>query len=200
MQGHDQKEQDTAKLNRRKFLTRAGAGLVIASLPAKSVWASQNLCQLNSIVASCHGSDFAGGKRISLKSSGFFGNAGKGSQASDGFGIGDKTFFDIFHGYPLPTVDLSGTNKTLETLTIKDVVTVNNKKFHGEEQVNRFMVATYLNAIFHGSHQDIFFPVIGSSPTFTNADDLANYLYESATLNPTGFGLELKMMFAEFGK
>lgn len=38
MHGHDQKEQDTAKLNRRKFLTKTGAGLIIASMPAKSVW------------------------------------------------------------------------------------------------------------------------------------------------------------------
>lgn len=38
MQGYDQKEQDTSKLNRRKFLTKTGAGLLIASIPAKSVW------------------------------------------------------------------------------------------------------------------------------------------------------------------
>lgn len=38
MQGHDEKEQDQAKFSRRKFLTKTGAGLLIATLPAKSVW------------------------------------------------------------------------------------------------------------------------------------------------------------------
>lgn len=51
--------------SRRKFLTRATAGAVLATIPAKSVWATG---LTNSIVASGHGSDFAGGKDIKLKS------------------------------------------------------------------------------------------------------------------------------------
>jgi hypothetical protein len=50
--------------SRRKFLTRASVGAVLATIPAKSVWATG---LTNSIVASGHGSDFAGGKDLALK-------------------------------------------------------------------------------------------------------------------------------------
>lgn len=51
--------------SRRKFLTRATIGATLATIPAKSVWATG---LTNSIVASGHGSDFAGGKALILKS------------------------------------------------------------------------------------------------------------------------------------
>jgi hypothetical protein len=50
MQGHDQKEQDTAKLNRRKFLVRAGLGSlpILASLKSKGAWGFDTLnCSLS---------------------------------------------------------------------------------------------------------------------------------------------------------
>ena len=199
MQGHDQKEQDTAKLNRRKFLTRAGAGLVIASLPAKSVWAGSNGLA-GSIIASGHGSDFAGGKPLVLKSSGFFGNSGGGSKASSGFGITSNYFCNIFPGNPLPTIapeDLQKENKFLETLTMRDILQTDNLKFHGDGKVNRFMAATYMNAIFHGQF-GIYFPVIGSSPTFQTPQDLAEYLYLNGLNNGELFGLELQELFAAY--
>jgi hypothetical protein len=50
--------------SRRKFLTRASVGAALATIPAKSVWATS---LTNSIVASGHGSDFAGGTPLILK-------------------------------------------------------------------------------------------------------------------------------------
>ncbi len=49
--------------SRRKFLVKATAGAAIASIPAKSVWATG---LTNSIVASGHGSDFANGVQFHL--------------------------------------------------------------------------------------------------------------------------------------
>ena len=70
---HPENPEQSPQHSRRKFLTRATAGVVIASLPAKSVWAAGGNI-LNSIVASGHGSDFANGKRIQLLSQGFVKN------------------------------------------------------------------------------------------------------------------------------
>ena len=98
MQGNNLKDQDAAKLNRRKFLTRAGVGLVVASLPAKSVWASSNgLAQ--SIVASGQGSEFTNSKPIKLKSSGFWGNTGGGS-AKNNVPELSLLFRNVFKGDP----------------------------------------------------------------------------------------------------
>ena len=55
---------DNAK-SRRRFLTRASAGAMLATIPSKSVWATMSS---NSIAASGHGSDFAGGHQLHLKS------------------------------------------------------------------------------------------------------------------------------------
>ncbi|PCI59297.1 MAG: hypothetical protein COB35_11780 [Gammaproteobacteria bacterium] len=49
--------------SRRKFLTRTTAGVVVASIPAKSVLANNIV---NSIIASGNASDFAGGDPIQL--------------------------------------------------------------------------------------------------------------------------------------
>jgi hypothetical protein len=59
--------------SRRKFLTRASIGAALATIPAKSVWATS---LTNSIVASGHGSDFAGGKDLALMSPGQWLNSG----------------------------------------------------------------------------------------------------------------------------
>ncbi|OUS27742.1 hypothetical protein A9Q98_09055 [Thalassotalea sp. 42_200_T64] len=66
MKQEEQINQDTDKIvkpTRRKFLTRTAAGIVVASIPAKSVFANN---VVNSIIASGHASDFAGGDPIEL--------------------------------------------------------------------------------------------------------------------------------------
>lgn len=182
----EEQKQSDAQLKsqgRRKFLLRTGAGLVIASLPARSVWAgSGGIAQ--SIVASGHGSDFANGECLHLKSSGYFGNNGNGSNASE-FPENEMFFSDIFGGDPL---DLpSGLPKTPDQITMRDVLQVNNgNTYHGTTKINRFMAAVYMNAAYHqvGSH-DIYFPIIGSSPSLQTLDQFALYLYDLALNNNT---------------
>ncbi|MGB3726817.1 MAG: hypothetical protein WA981_13690, partial [Glaciecola sp.] len=71
------------------FLVKATAGAAIASIPAKSVWATG---LTNSIVASGHGSDFANGVQIVLLS--------PNSWKSNGTDLTD-TYKSVFHQNPL---------------------------------------------------------------------------------------------------
>ncbi|MCH8536648.1 MAG: hypothetical protein LAT66_02650 [Alkalimonas sp.] len=178
----EEQKQSDAQLKsqgRRKFLLRTGAGLVIASLPARSVWAgSGGIAQ--SIVASGHGSDFANGECLHLKSSGYFGNNGNGAQ-SRAFPEMSQRFIDIFPGQPFD-LPLSP-SKAVDEITIGDVIQVNGE-FSGSTKINRFMTAVYLNAIYHGQH-GIYFPVIGSSPSLQTPTDMANYLWNLASQNNT---------------
>lgn len=61
----ESKQTNNPSFGRRKFLTKTAAAVVVGSIPAKSVWANGIT---NSIVASGHGSDFAGGRNIELLS------------------------------------------------------------------------------------------------------------------------------------
>lgn len=66
MSDRESKQTNKQLLVRRKFLTKsAAAAVVVGSIPSRSVWANGIT---NSIVASGHGSDFAGGKDIELLS------------------------------------------------------------------------------------------------------------------------------------
>lgn len=198
MQGNNLKDQDathqdaTNKLNRRKFLTRTSVGLVVASLPAKSVWASSNgLAQ--SIVASGQGSEFTNSKPIKLKSSGFWGNPGKGS-------IGNKLpemsrlFHSVFPGkaLALSASQLKKNKIDIHKITLGDAAQVNGV-CQGAGKENRFITAIYLNAVYHGQY-NIHFPIIGSSPTFSTLEDLAKYLYGKASIHGGAFAAELEQL------
>ena len=64
MSEREPKQTNKQLLVRRKFLTKsAAAAVVVGSIPSRSVWANG---VTNSIVASGHGSDFAGGREIEL--------------------------------------------------------------------------------------------------------------------------------------
>lgn len=64
MSKRESKQTNKQLLVRRKFLTKSvAAAVVVGSIPSRSVWANGIT---NSIVASGHGSDFAGGKDIEL--------------------------------------------------------------------------------------------------------------------------------------
>ncbi|MCC5825852.1 hypothetical protein [Alkalimonas sp.] len=179
MEMKDQNVTKSTSQSRRKFLMRTGVGLVVASLPARSVWAgSGGIAQ--SIVASGHGSDFANGQCLHLKSSGFFGNNGNGSQANS-FAETAARFTDIFPGHPL---DLPpNPSKPIDEILMADVLQVNGE-FIGSTKINRFMAAVYMNAVYHGQF-GIYFPVIGSSPSLQTASDMANYLWNLASHNNT---------------
>ncbi len=172
MQGHDPKDQNAAKMNRRKFLTRTGAGLVIASIPARSVWASSGgLTQ--SIVASGHGSDFANGHDIKLESPGYFKNTATSQNK--------LRFIDVFGGPPI------GVNAKDFNATLGDVLDQpGKKKLGGPANINFNLVGIYLNAFFSGSSpfDRIYYPIVGHDKPFATFQQFAFYLYDQAMASP----------------
>lgn len=195
MQGNNLKDQDVAKLNRRKFLTRTGVGLVVASLPAKSVWASSNgLAQ--SIVASGQGSEFNNSTPIKLQSSGFWGNTGSGSAKNN---VPELAFLfrHVFKYDPLAlsSWQLKKSGIDIKKITLADTSQVNGV-CQGAGKENRFITAIYLNAVYHGKF-GIHFPIIGSSPTFGTLEDLAKYLYSKASIHGAAFAAELEQLIVK---
>lgn len=165
--------------SRRQFLTKASAGLVIASLPARSVWASGGgIAQ--SIVASGHGSDFAGGNPIKVLSPGYWMN--------HELQYHSLVFSQVFGGRAFtkngaPSLGLS--------LTFGQILLSSNKpNYKGAGNCNFHMVGMYLNAINHGNF-GINYPIIGFGQPFATASDFAHYLYNKALLDPYGVGSEL---------
>jgi len=202
MQGHDQKEQDNTKLNRRKFLTRAGAGLVIASLPAKSVWASEHCGVANSICASGHGSDFANGATMALLSPGYF------HKESNLGSLASLDFQEMFGG-PLFT---NAANKSTATFLYilnnaggGGEVKSNSGKVGGSSNVNRFMVNLVANAYYDGM-KNIHYPILPSRrlnppgiPTIEELKTFARGLYLSAESNgPDAMGDALSKMITDY--
>lgn len=88
--------------SRRKFLTKSSAGILIASLPAKSVWATGGNIA-GSIVASGNSSDWAGGKTVCLHSHGYWKNHLGNVDSS----YKNKAFKDAFNAYPLDNQSLN---------------------------------------------------------------------------------------------
>lgn len=211
MQDNNLKDQNAAKLNRRKFLTRAGAGLVVASLPAKSVWASSNGLA-GSIMASGHASDFASGQKLRLKSSGFWGNNGTGSHTNTSLDL-SGFFVDIFGEKALDLkVNRSGfvtykkgnktyTGKHIELVTLRDAADVSGP-YQGANKQNRFITAIYMSAKIYAENEfnthNIYFPIVGVGRPFLNLTALAKYLYSNASgFNGVAFTSELEQLITK---
>lgn len=193
MQENNLKDQDAAKLNRRKFLTRAGVGLVVASLPAKSVWASSSGLA-GSIIASGHGSDFTSGNPIKLQSPGYF----KNSMTSQN----GLTFASIFGG---PLIDVKSNTSRV---TLGEVLDQPGKKhLGGTNNINFNLVGMYLNAYFGSGrgtgiiepNLKLYFPVVGPDKPFKSLSDFALYLYAQALANPRGVSTEIDMLINKSG-
>ena len=182
MEMKDQNVTKSTSQSRRKFLMRTGVGLVVASLPARSVWAgSGGIAQ--SIVASGHGSDFANGHAIKLESHGYF----KNSQTAHN----DATFMSVFghppfcqNGFP---VDPSS---PLYSATLGQIL--NNPGngptgMGGNGNINIQLITLYLNAYFsfHGDSK-IYYPIVGFDKPFTDLNAFASYLYKEARDNGPG--------------
>jgi len=170
--------------SRRQFLTRATAGLVIASLPARSVWASGGGVA-QSIVASGHGSDFSGGDPIELLSPGYWSN--------HHLQFHKLNFYTIFGGRAFTKM---GSPSLKKTLTFGEIL-VGDSANKGAGNCNFHMVGMYLNAINHGSF-GINYPIIGFGQPFATASDFAKYLYNKALLNPSGLGSELSAIIDNY--
>jgi len=92
MDQQENKIKENKGASRRKFITRASAGLVVAALPARSVWAG---ARSGSIVASGNSSLWNEGSEIQLLSHGFWKNNGNWKST-----FGNNTFEDVFGTKP----------------------------------------------------------------------------------------------------
>lgn len=176
---------------RRKFLRKATAGALIATIPAKSVWATG---LTNSVVASGHGSDMAGGMGLVMRSAGYWSN----NLQSIDTGLRSMKFSDInafggkaFLNSGLGTV--GNNNVTFEQILTERNPNNNSLKWRGANHVNRWMVSAYLNAYYtihvgHGSN----FPVVGMNRNFPTLMAFGDALYNMASPNPGLVGTELK--------
>lgn len=164
--------------SRRKFLLKGTAGLVIASLPARSVWASSGGVA-QSIIASGHSSDFAKGTKITLLSPGYWKTHHVEEHAT--------AFYDIFGG---KAFSKSGGATLAKSTTFGDVLCDEGSTFKGDCNVNFHIVAMYLNAKYSGQF-GLNFPVVGVNKPFPTLAAFASYLYTKALYNPGGVGIEL---------
>lgn len=189
--------------NRRKFIKKGGAGLLLASLPVASVWGQDSLIA-GSIIASGNGSDFSGGKQIKLVSPGYWKNHANDWRAYSS----TDSFASMFGGAPLGVLKKAGSNLTIseasETSLIKILHNPGTGKngLGGPGNVNCFMICIVLCAANHGrfvSGQQINFPVIKGSISygqvnrglFNTLSDFARYLYGKGLTNASGLGAEL---------
>jgi len=173
--------------SRRQFLTKATTGLVIASLPARSVWASGGGVA-QSIIASGHGSDFASGKPTTLYSAGYWKKNASSSQLA-------LNFYSVFGG---PAFASNGNPSLNQNLTFGNILNAKGSlNYKGPADCNFQMVAMVLNAINHG-HNGMNFPVIGPDQPFPDAQSFAAYLYDKALLDPSAIGDELSSLISAY--
>ena len=200
--------ESSATGSRRKFLQKTSAGVLIASIPAKSVWANGGDGGiLNSIAASTHASGWTGGCMY-LLSHGYW-RSKNGRERSR-----DVTFKAAFDAGAEPTFDdgkamwddrgylkkkdgndwtsvkqtwIAGNPKiTKDTLTLYDVIS--NENFMDNNSVQ--IAAMYLNAK-HDGESGLNFPVWNSTTgrPFASLAAYANWLY--ANINTDEFGKSL---------
>ncbi|GLR70917.1 hypothetical protein [Agaribacter marinus] len=171
--------------SRRKFLTRSATGVALASLPAKSVWATG---VTGSMVASGHGSDMAGGKRLVVKWPSYW---VKNISFVDKSTLNSK-FSTVFGGKPFK----SATKKFDGNLTVKQVLIGEASKsgvYGGPKNVNRLMISAYLSAMYSDSATfSVHFPVVGPKRAFKTQQMFGQKLYAMAIANPSVMGTELQ--------
>lgn len=206
--------------SRRKFVKRAAAGTALLSLPAKSVWANGTV---NSIVASGHGSDWASGERITLRSHGYWKNhmphedklkfsSVFGFEALNDFG-NSITLPKYSGGYKAPKLHYflkSEGDSCVEIRGVKDTSNVfirstnktdwsgnvvNKFDLSGPANVNCHLVTMYLNAKHHGNH-GVYYPVVAS---FGSLQKYVDYLAGLYLTDPGKLGVELAAIIDQCG-
>lgn len=184
-QSLDSEHGITPQSSRRKFLTKASVGIVVASLPARSVWAgSSGIAQ--SIVASGHGSEFANSVKIALLSPGYWKNHYKDNHS--------LVFSRVFPG---KAFDKSGIACLPDDTTFGTILTENGSTFKGCSSVNYHMVSMYLNALHTGKY-GLVYPVVGDNKPFRDMAAFAAYLYNKAKISPDLVGAELSQIIKKF--
>jgi hypothetical protein len=192
MSENNQTEQGLAAntQSRRVFMRRAGTGAVIAALPMKSVWANGIT---NSIIASGHGSDWAGGADLVLRDSNFFTSL---------YSVSDPgpAFKDIFSGN---AIHENGTETLGDDVTFYNILSSKDNsgsvdtKFTGPSLYNQQLVTMYLNALNHGN-DGIAYPVVNQSTgrPFSTANQYAQQLYTMTIGTPSASGSALGDLIA----
>ena len=168
-------ESTDNKVNsRRKFLQKSSAGVVIASLPAKSVWANGIA---GSIVASGHSSDWATRNNVALRC---FSN----SEITSIFG--SALYNDYFVGKsPLGI----GVTFNAATSTMVNIFT----QVEGTSSADEWMIMLLANAIVDGDvAYGVICPVVGpngysdilaySEALYSTAAGNMNFASEAATM------------------
>ncbi len=153
---------------RRKFLQRSAAGFALAALSSKSVWAT-NIGITASIVASGHGSDFAGGFPIQLQKPGYW------RGIINSLPEKEEKFNYVFGGKLIVSAGYADKNRKLK-------VVLNDSNFAGPNNINVMLVAMYLNATYSGFHS-VYYPVADGHP-FSNPKSYAKHVYNEALQNP----------------
>ncbi|WP_395344598.1 hypothetical protein PN836_007490 [Ningiella sp. W23] len=175
-----------SKNGRRKFLRSATAGALIASIPAKSVWATGGLT--NSIVASGHGSDMAGNQSLHLQGPDYWAHALERHEKL-------MRFKDIF-GRGAYNVSREKRNK----VTVGEILTRNEDgiyEFGGENEINVYLLSTYFNALHHG-RSGVVFPVVytggiaNARASFSNPAEFATRLRDLSRNRRGQLARELK--------
>lgn len=191
MEQNQPENKSTSKAtSRRKFLQRASAGLLVASIPAQSVWATGGLS--GSIVASGAGSRLGEIPTIALQSPGRFMNRAeyaseRARKFSEVFGTNAKPFSNTgFH----PDVTLG-----------EILQPPGQSGLSGPSNVNFLMVGMYFNALDSAYSETphpmsgVYYPVVGAPPRyFSSAEAFAAHLYNLAVNNPAGLGSELGLL------
>ena len=179
-------------VSRRKFIQKASAGILVASIPAQSVWATSGLS--GSIVASGAGSKLGEIPSISLQSPGRFKNRSEYSAERQ------RLFSDVFGTHAKPISH----NGFFDDKTLGQILNSpgsNSNKLGGPNNVNFMMVGMYFNAL-DSAYSDVphpfsgvYYPVVGAPPRyFASAEEFAAHLYNLAVTNPSAVGHELGLL------
>lgn len=178
MQTENQEKAVSSKGSRRKFLQKASTGVVIASLPTRSVWAS-NGGILNSIQASTHASGWTS-RQLALVSPGKWKNI-KNHDKSVYYAIKKLSFKSVFKTTPI------GQSQDYTFYEILKNPGSGRNKLGGSNNINYYLVQTYLNAQYSGrtfGGETIYFQVVRILPTgfgnsnapFADLSAFADYL------------------------
>ena len=179
-----QSSKSVSPESRRRFITKAAAGSVLLSLPAKSVWANGIT---NSIVASGHGSDWANGQPLVLQGVNYW--------MSRLGTAGSQRFEDVFGGRALVGVESSTTSSGFHDRrhTIFQIMNLQNRNGNtnsntpnraGPQNYNRLLIAMYMNALHGANSVDVHYPVANGRP-FADAQSYAHHLYSITSATPS---------------
>lgn len=192
----------TTNVARRRFIVTAAATAAVISMPAKATW-SNGIS--SSIIASGHGSDWAGGNPIRLQGISYWQhNVGQFGDLKFNQVFGDKAFEGEAEN-PYPNVKngrfemIDGSVTFLQIMTLEDKKHKFKPEYAGPNGYNRLLVAMVLNALTslqqgHSPYGAIFYPVIngdGRGKPFVDAYDFAHHLYDTTSRQPGGSASEL---------